>query len=409
MSAAVDKRAKSGLDHLNNKILQAALVGFAGSMPVSIAFCQISLGVGWLSWLASCWRRRRWLGNSTGLEPALVSFLAACTLATILSPQPLASLLGMKKFYLASALYWVAYGCRSIRDGRKLVLIFIYFSTLTAAYGLLLHFVGIQERVTGTQTMALTAGGIFMMAGLMSAVLAMEGKAVPRWLSIACSLVLGAGTVFSQSAGSLFSFFAALITVLAISKKWKLLVPVSVVLVLLAAAFLALPVGKGSTVEAQKANTWQLRKTIWGVGWRVIAERPVTGHGLVDLGDAYRRNREEWDLARDPWGAWNYGHLHNNFLQVAAISGLVGLAAFVFLLFSVLRIGLRACRAADPEARALALAAVGATIGFMLNGFTEWNFGDSEVVTVFWFSAGILSAIGAGSRVAERAGERANA
>ncbi len=389
----MDESQGTTLERTIEGILQASLIGFVGSMPVSIAMCQISLGVGWLAWLSLCLMRRRWLGYATGLDLPLGLFLAACLLATIFSPQPLASLMGLKKFYLASGLYLTAYACRILECLRKTTVLFILFAALTAVYGLIMHYGGLQARVTGTQTMALTAGGIFMMAGLMAAVLAVEGKVLPRWLSVPGTASLAGAMVLTQSAGSLFSYIAALLSVLALSKKWKILVVSLLVMASVVAIFMALPAGKGSTVEVQKANTWQLRRTIWSVGLRVVAERPLTGHGLVDLGEAYRRNRQSWDLERDPWGAWNYGHLHNNFLQVAAISGFIGLAAFVFLLYTSLRLGLTVSQDLSGEALALGRASFAAALGFMVNGLTEWNFGDSEVVTIFWFILGTIAAL----------------
>lgn len=394
MNPTAGDTTTSRFDVVADHVLRAGLVGFAGSMPVSIAFCQIALGVGCLAWLVKCWRRGRWLGFVTGLELPLGLLLATFVLSSVLSPDSKQSFLGLKKLYLVSALFLTAYACRSVRRLKKTLTLFLLFSTLTGAYGILMYLLGWQPRLTGTQTMALTAGGINMMAGLMASTLAIEGKILPRWLSLSCSLILACSVVLSQSAGSLLSYALALVGILAISKRWKMLVAVSAFLALMSVAFLALPSGRDSTVEIQKTNTWQLRKTIWSVGWRVIAERPVTGHGLVDLGEAYHRNRETWDLKRDPWGAWNYGHLHNNFLQIAAISGLLGLAAFVFMLYAVLKTGFRAWAVSGAEIKTLALASLGAAIGFMANGLTEWNFGDSEVVTIFWFVCGMMAALG---------------
>ncbi len=384
---------QKGLDAMTEIVLRASLLGFAGSMPVSIAFCQISLGIGWLAWLAKCWHYRRWLGHALGLELPLGLFMAVCILSTIFSPRPVESLIGLKKFYLASAMLLTAYAIRRPDDIRRMLAFFLSFSAITGAYGLLMHLFGFQARLTGTQTMALTAGGIYLMAGLISMALAVEGRLFPRWLSLGGTVLFAADIFFTQSAGSLIAFAAASAVILAISRRGKLLAAAAVIMVAVAAAFLSLPAGKGSTVETQKVNTWQLRKTIWTVGWKVVAERPIIGHGLVDLGDAYRRNRERWDLERDPWGAWNYGHLHNNFLQVTAMSGFVGLVAFLFLLYSVLRTGLKAYGGASPTEKAVALAASGAIVGFIINGLTEWNFGDSEVVTIFWFVAGISASL----------------
>jgi O-antigen ligase len=114
-----------------------------------------------------------------------------------------------------------------------------------------------------------------------------------------------------------------------------------------------------------------------------------------------------------PWFGWGYGnyrkfrdpyyhhypeadttaHAHNNFLQMWVDGGLVGLGAFLFLFWVILRAGWQAYRLLPVEAEPLRSLALGGTLGvlgFLLGGLTQYNFGDSEVVIVFWATAGLV-------------------
>jgi len=75
-------------------------------------------------------------------------------------------------------------------------------------------------------------------------------------------------------------------------------------------------------------------------------------------------------------------HLHNNVLQIAAERGLLGLAAWLWMMAAFALAAWRVLRAegargiGGPEARA----ALAALAGFLAMGMFEYNFSDSEVL-----------------------------
>ena len=81
-----------------------------------------------------------------------------------------------------------------------------------------------------------------------------------------------------------------------------------------------------------------------------------------------------------------YKGMHNNLIQIAVDTGLVGLISwltfwlgYLYVLYSRLK-GLR-----DMEDKWVLLGGVGATIGFLSAGLFEVNFYDSEVVMLLYF------------------------
>ncbi len=121
------------------------------------------------------------------------------------------------------------------------------------------------------------------------------------------------------------------------------------------------------------------RVMIWQAGWEMIKDHPL-GIGVDNVYELYPSYR----LPDTPEG--RFGHLHNNFLQIAAARGWAGLLAFLYLLTRIYLVLLRRRREeADPFYRGLTLGALGAVTAFIVSGLTEYTFGDFEVVMIFWF------------------------
>ncbi len=85
-------------------------------------------------------------------------------------------------------------------------------------------------------------------------------------------------------------------------------------------------------------------------------------------------------------------HMHNNLLQVAVELGWAGVGLWVWWMGAALWIMARSWRRLrslrDPCAW-LALGVLGAFCGLLLNGVVEYNFGDSEILMLFFFLMGL--------------------
>jgi len=144
-------------------------------------------------------------------------------------------------------------------------------------------------------------------------------------------------------------------------------------------------------IDTKEGSTaWRLM--VWRDGARVLAGEPR--HLLVGTGmDSLKRHWREWrmfDEGRQPWG-----HLHSTPLQIAFERGLPALFVWGAWLFVYARSLLRALRRKTPEGwveRGLLLGALGGLAGFVAGGLVHYNFGDSEVVMVFYFIMGLALA-----------------
>lgn len=105
-------------------------------------------------------------------------------------------------------------------------------------------------------------------------------------------------------------------------------------------------------VESRSAQRMN-RGTIWSITLDLIKERPITGAGFGAYADAITR----YDRSN---GSWELEQAHNEYLEILANSGIVGLTLFGTVAFLVSK---RALRILRSEHRAIRSACFGAVVG----------------------------------------------
>ena len=118
---------------------------------------------------------------------------------------------------------------------------------------------------------------------------------------------------------------------------------------------------------------------MWRSGIRMVKDHPLLGLGVGGVKRLYR------DYADPRAGKRSTGHLHSSPVQIAAERGLLGLVAWGWIWGAFfLRAGaiLRRLPAGLGTDRMLTAGSLAAVLGFLVAGLFEYNFGDSEVVTL---------------------------
>ena len=138
--------------------------------------------------------------------------------------------------------------------------------------------------------------------------------------------------------------------------------------------------------KSDQSTSW--REMVWKEGFELLVSKPrhlVFGVGM----DSIKSHWREWGLFDN--GRQPIGHMHSNLLQIALERGLPALIVWLILLGVYVRMLWRIQRRVPIEdiARGLSLGALGGTIGFFTSGLVHYNWGDSEVVTVFYFIMGL--------------------
>ncbi len=141
--------------------------------------------------------------------------------------------------------------------------------------------------------------------------------------------------------------------------------------------------------HAQLSMTPRLK--LWRAQWEFFKESPLIG---VGWNNNERRGHSMMESLYP--GAINYsGHGHSLPLQMLATTGIAGCVAFAWIWFGIARMLGKCLMAAHAncEERWIALGLSASFIGFWIQGLTQWNFGDAEVLHNLMFLWGAASAL----------------
>lgn len=124
------------------------------------------------------------------------------------------------------------------------------------------------------------------------------------------------------------------------------------------------------------------RILIWQSAWKMFKDYPILGVGLGQYTENYQKKYIS-PQAKEP----KLGHAHNNFMQMLAENGIVGFAGFVTMFGYIIFKNLLAW---FKVKNVYALMIVSATVCLLLQGFTEYNVGNSAVIKMYWLVLGLL-------------------
>jgi hypothetical protein len=196
---------------------------------------------------------------------------------------------------------------------------------------------------------------------------------------------------------------AVVMLVLGTSRRTVLIVGACVIPVVLAGLFMLHQKRKvGFFDQTDASTTW--RESVWREGYDLLKSKPR--HLLVGVGmDSIKAHWRQWGLFDN--GRLPVGHMHSNFLQIALERGVPALIVWLLLLGAYARTLWRCLRRksgepkkqeqTDAESRTLGvwvdrgivLGALGGLAGFFVSGLFHYNWGDSEVVMIFYFVMGL--------------------
>jgi hypothetical protein len=204
-------------------------------------------------------------------------------------------------------------------------------------------------------------------------------------LALFAAAVLGAGIVFTAMRTVLVAFVigASLLAWLSLRGIPKL--------VFTAAMFVVIGFGavvvwqtRGQNAIALGDPSSSLRAQVARQGWSRIMVHPVFGHGM----DAMHVHWKEWGFPGS-----EMLHLHSTPLQLAFDRGLPMLALWIWMMAAFWVTLFRSTRVAselsDTNSFGMLLGILGALTGLLASAVVNYNYGDSEVAMMFWWSMGI--------------------
>ena len=364
------------------------------SILFSIAVSQILLAFALAALLLSSGQIRL-----PPIKLPLALFLAATVVSLLASGHIQEGMPQIRKFYVFFILLVTYSAFRNTSQIRAIVLLWTGIATLSAARSFFQFWRIYQEsqaqhvsfydfyvgsRITGFMSHWMTFGAEEMIVLLLLASYLFFSRE-RRWkraawlcaVILACSMVLG----FTRSI-FLLGFPVGLLYLLWFWNKWLVAVVPAVVLIAVFVAPRALRERVTSVVEPRaEVDSNRHRAILRETGEVIIRAHPWLGIGPEQV--KYQSDR--WIPKSDyPLPVGYYGHLHNLYLQYAAERGVPALLIFLWLIAKILWDFARALRQKPtPEARFILHGSIAAILALLAEGYSEYNLGDSEVLTMF--------------------------
>jgi hypothetical protein len=235
-----------------------------------------------------------------------------------------------------------------------------------------------------------TFGGylLFMMA--VAGGIALETRQV-HLRAVMAGLVglMGLPFVFTLSRASYLGVLPAAATLAILSSRRRLMV--GVLAILLVSAPLVLPSLVPTAVKQRVLYTFEPERGQATVRLGRLAFDPSTSERLLSMQAAL----EGW--LRRPilgWGVTGFRFMDAHYARTLVETGILGLAAFVGLLWAILRSGAGSLRSlANPEDRGLALGFLAGTVGLLVHALGSNTFIIIRIMEPFWFFAGVVLAL----------------
>jgi len=377
-------------DHAS-RVARWGVFVFAALAPVSIVAYEVGWGLAGLGVLAAfvfgAFRYRR-----TPLDLPLALFVAAELISIVFSQDRAQSLRSLRGEWILLTFPLFVQAIRDSRQLRRAYAILGVSATVIAGYAIAqtlggydpwrhkaLEPVGGVFIATGFFNHHLTYGGSVLITALLAAApLLVPGRArsTARWagaLAIQTAALVGS---FARTAwiGFVAAFAVAALTARRRVRRAVLLAGGAAIVV--AALLPPVQARFGSLDELLNSP----RTRLWQTALRIWRDHPLTGAGLGTYAGLFPRYK-----VPGVYHATNNAHCEA--LNILTGSGLLGLAAFVFLWYRFFRTAAgayRRCAAGDPR-RPLLLGGLLAAVGILVGGMGQCFLLDEEVAVLLWF------------------------
>lgn len=380
------------------------LVLYALTGTLSIAASQAAMVAGAVVVFLDRGRRTVVVRPTFELLAPLLAWVAASLLATVAASDPAASAGKLKKLVLLAMPFWApAVVTRRWSLGR-LAMALLFGAGITSLYGLLTFFLhggpDPDIRIRGFHGFHLTNAGMLLWC-LFPALLFATQRRLGHSYRLAAALTgvsVLAVLFFGRLPGAWLGMAAGLVHLALVRRRPVAQAALAALLVALVPA--PDPVREAARDLVNPASPSNAeRREVWANGLALFRADPWTGCGLQDL-------RRDYERVAGP-DAKPQGHLQSVPVTVAAGMGLPGLLAFAWWMAAVFA-ALRRARGSVPPGfeRDLVEGVEAGLVAFLAAGLVDWNLGDSEILALFGFLAGLALVVPrvAGAASAPRAG-----
>ncbi|HTC21296.1 MAG TPA: O-antigen ligase family protein [bacterium] len=311
------------------------LLAFAATSVASIALQNLVWVAVALFLFAHCKDKRK-IEWPAGLFPvATLIFLLTFFLGGLVGTDPANSFHTLHKYLTFLLVFLVGAMALRPEDIRKILVFFTYGAAFCALHGIWNHFWNHQDRIDSFSGDKMVFGGMLMVSLLLQiSHLIKSPKNLWLWTAL---ILIAVGLFLTQTRGAWLGFlvgFAFLGSRL--NRKWLL-----VGFLLAGFSFFFLPQEVKDRLK-NMTHIWvtydsqhhlhaasESRILIWLTGWEIIKDHPW-GVGQGNVSELFPQYNHSVLAQFEP----TVPHLHDNFLQILAQNGWLGLMAYLFWIFS---------------------------------------------------------------------------
>jgi O-antigen ligase len=208
-----------------------------------------------------------------------------------------------------------------------------------------------------------------------------------RFLTILCSFLTSLSIIFTNTRGAWLGAVGGVIF-LSIFKNKKLIFGI-IVLVLLSSVFVPSFLQRASTIPDFNNDSNYERLLMWQSAFNMFKDYPILGAGLGMFSELYPT---QYVLPEAEVKHRRYAH--NIIMNMIAEIGIIGLGAFLFLIYSMFKLGINLAKKLDDEYWSYIIFSLLAGIfSFLIQGLTFYNIGVSHTGKAFWLISALLMVV----------------
>jgi len=367
---------------------------------VSISLSQIFLFLAFIFWLAVLVRQKRWPRFPSFFWPLLVYSLLSL-LSSFFSVNPEISLKDSRELllFLVVPIVYGGFTKQKTLLRTQLALLASAYLCILYSYIYFLFRSSAGERIAGFMGHYMTQAGLLFLFSTLALSLLLFSRDKLRYLwGSGFVLALGALILTLTRSAWLGILVAVCLLLFLYQPRSLIIVPVA-----LALFFILSPQNirqRALSTFSLKTPSNQWRIEYMKAGINIIKDYPLLGTG-PDTVDMVFQN-PKYKLSEE---AKQNVHLHNNIIQIAAERGIPTFFAWItFLIWTFISL-IKRLDKKELSTYAFAAAGLAAMCGLFMAGLFEYNFADSEIITLFLYMMTIpfaLSRIQKGEMEQER-------
>lgn len=372
-------------------LVPAAIALYLLFSMVSISASQIMLGIAFILWIIYLIRSKQKI-SFPGFFWPLLAYSLLSLVACIFSDNPKVSLIDSRELLLFLIVPLIYSGFQKIKDIKTANLALLASGLVSVLFSFFIFIFKYEpgERISGFMGHYMTQAGLLLLFATMALSMLIFSHSKIRYIWGGAFVVSSMALILTMTRNAWVGLVVSAF-VLFLLYKPKL---VAVIPVILALSFFISPKDikqRAMSVFSLKSYSNAIRIEYLKAGWEIIKEYPIFGTG-PDTVDVIFQN-PKYNLSRD---ARNNVHLHNNILQIAAERGVFTLLSWlVFIIWAVISLW-KLTKNKHPLLFPFTAAALASVLALFAAGLFEYNFGDSEVVTLFLY---IITVPFAGERI----------